>query len=244
MSRTLVQKSVVPKPQTAEDIAAAPETLSSYLFYEATYWLSAMSMTLGFSLRTNGMHHVPMRGPVLFIANHQSYLDPVLIGLAVRRHLSYLARETLFGHPAFAWLIRMLNAVPIDQQGLGIEGLRAVLRLLHAGKAVIIFPEGGRTHDGKMQPLQPGVQLLIKRARTPIVPVGIAGAYDAWPSSRPLPVPAPLFLPAGKGTIAVSVGRPLDSPHYAELSRQQLLDELFDEMHRVHECAERLRRKP
>lgn len=234
-----------PAPSTDETAVMVPrETLSSYLFYEATYWLSAMSMTLGFSLRTNGMHHVPMRGPVLFIANHQSFLDPVLVGLAVRRHLSYVARDTLFDHRGFAWLIRMLNAVPIAQEGLGIEGLRAVLRLLHAGKAVIIFPEGGRTKDGEMMPLQPGVQLLVKRARTPIVPVGIAGAYEAWPCSRPLPVPAPLFLPAAKGAIAVSVGRPLDSPHYAELSRRQLLDELFDEMHRVYECAERLRRKP
>lgn len=242
---TLKKKGVVGQTRrTLEDHAAAPESLSSYLFYEATYWLSAMTMTFGFSLRTTGMHHVPMSGPVLFIANHQSYLDPVLVGLAVRRHISYVARDTLFDHPGFNWLIRMLNAVPIDQEGLGIEGLRAVLRLLHAGKAVVIFPEGGRCRHGKMEPLQPGVQLLIKRARTPIVPVGIAGAFEAWPSSRLLPMPAPLFLPASERTIGVSVGRALDAAHYAELSRQQLLDELFTEMHNVYEHAEKLRRKP
>lgn len=232
-------------PASDETTVAIPdETLFSYLFYETTYWLSAMSMTLGFSLRTDGMRHVPRTGPVLFIANHQSFLDPVLVGLAVRRHLSYLARKTLFGHPAFTWLIRMLNAVAIDQDGLGIEGLRAVLRLLQGGKAVVIFPEGERTGDGKLHALQPGIQLLIKRAKAPIVPVGIAGAFDAWPRSRPLPMPAPLFLPAVTGTIAVSVGKPLDAAHYHHLPRQQLLDELFQEVNGVVQHAEKLRRKP
>lgn len=232
-------------PATDDAVAALPrETLSSYLFYETTYWLSAMAMTLGFSIRTEGMLHVPHQGPVLFIANHQSFLDPILIGLAVRRHLSYLARDTLFDHPIFAWLIRMLNAVPIDQEGLGIEGLRATLRLLHGGKAVIVFPEGERTGDGQMHALQPGIQLLIKRARAPIVPVGIAGAYNAWPRQRPLPIPAPIFLPAQKGTIAVSVGRPLDATHYIPLPRQQLLTELFAELQRMVGRAEKLRRRP
>src|SRR6267142_887171 len=98
-----------------------------FAFYEAYYYLSMFTMILGFSLRINGTRNVPKRGPVLFIANHQSFLDPTLVGLAVRRHLAYVARKTLFEHPAFAWIIRMLNAVPIDQEGLGIEGLRTTV---------------------------------------------------------------------------------------------------------------------
>ncbi|HEV2948308.1 MAG TPA: lysophospholipid acyltransferase family protein, partial [Gemmataceae bacterium] len=136
----------------------------SYLWYESFFWVSGPAMTLGFSLRTDGMRHVPKSGPALLIANHQSYLDPDLVGIAARRHLCFLARKTLFQNKVFAWLIRTLEAIPIDQEGIGIDGIRDILDQLQAGRAVLVFPEGERTHDGQLQPLRPGVSLLIKKA--------------------------------------------------------------------------------
>ncbi len=218
------------------------QELIPYLWYETIFWLSGPAMTLGFSLRTEGMRHVPSRGPALLVANHQSYLDPDLVGLAARRHLCYLARKSLFRNKLFTWLIRSLEAIPIDQEGIGIDGIRDILEQLEAGRAVLVFPEGERTHDGKMQPLRPGVALLIKKAKAPVVPVGIAGAYEAWSRWRLFPIPAPLFLPAQEGTIAVSVGRPLDGRRLAELPREQLLADLFEKMKMAHDRAECLRR--
>jgi len=212
-------------------------------YYEAMYALSAVPMALGFSMRVGGGRHVPASGPALLIANHQSFFDPLLVGLGAGRPLCYLARKTLYRNPVFAWLIRSLNAVPIDQAGIGKEGLKTTLELLHSGRAVLVFPEGERTTDGAMQALKPGVQLLIKRAEAPVVPVGIAGAYDAWPRWRKCPVPAPLFMAPRPGTIAVSYGRPLDSRRLAELPRQDLLERLFTEVHTLVDRAERLRRK-
>lgn len=218
-------------------------SILSYFIYETTYWLSMSAMTLGFSLRTKGGQHIPSTGPALLIANHQSFIDPVLVGLATRRHLSILARQTLFRRPMLAWYIRRLNAVPIDHEGVGKEGIKAILGQLQAGRAVLVFPEGTRTHDGKLQPLRPGVQLLIKRTAAPIVPVGIAGAYEAWPRTQALPTPAPLFLPASRGGIAVVVGKPLDARPLAQLPRDRCLRELFAVLHTVQQQAERLRRK-
>src|SRR5207245_2160114 len=126
----------------------------------------------------------------------------------------------------------------------GRAGLKTTLQLLQAGRAVLVFPEGSRTKDGALLPLEPGIHLLIKRARPAIVPVGIAGAYDAWPSWRPWPTAAPLFLPPGPGTIALSVGPVLDPRHYAAMPREQCVNELFGMIRQVHERAERLRRKP
>jgi 1-acyl-sn-glycerol-3-phosphate acyltransferase len=117
------------------------------------------------------------------------------------------------------------------------------MQQLQLGKAVLVFPEGHRTSDGKLQPLMPGVHLLIKRKLAPVVPVGIAGAFEAWPRWSPLPIPAPLFLPAGKGTLAVSVGKPLDPGPLAELPREQVLNQLLAELRTVYGGAERLRRK-
>ncbi|HEV3255552.1 MAG TPA: lysophospholipid acyltransferase family protein [Gemmataceae bacterium] len=213
------------------------------LWYDSVFLASMTGFTLGFSLRTEGMEHVPVAGPALLIANHQSYLDPPLVGLAARRHLRFLARKTLFGHAVFARLIRSLNAVPIDQEGLGLEGLRVILHHLKAGEAVLVFPEGERTHDGQLQPLRPGVQLLIKRARAPVVPVGIAGAFEAWPRWRNYPLPAPLLLATGKRALAVSIGPPLDADRLLGLPRDRLLGALSADLHRVMTRAERLRRK-
>jgi 1-acyl-sn-glycerol-3-phosphate acyltransferase len=214
-----------------------------FLWHHSLYaWYHAL-FTLGFSFRARGGHNMPLTGPALLLANHQSYLDPLIVGLVARRPLVYLARKTLFKNRIFAAMIRSLNAVPIDQDGIGKDGIRTILEQLHLGRAVIVFPEGERTPHGEMQPLKPGIQLLIKRTQAPIVPVGIAGAFDAWPRSRPAPMPAPLALPAGAGTIAVSMGEPIDGRHYADMPREQVLRELFDKIHAEQEHAEKLRRR-
>lgn len=216
----------------------------SYLWYESLSWASLTAFVFGFSLRIEGSRRIPSSGPVLLVANHQSYLDPVLVGVAAPRHLCYLARRTLFRNPLFTWLIRSLNAVPIDQEGIGIEGLRVTLDQLQRGRAVLVFPEGTRTPDGSLQPLKPGIHLLIKRVQAPIVPVGIAGAYDAWPVWRRYPIPAPLFLPPGRGTIAVVIGQPIDSSRFAQLPREEALAALADPLREVQARAEKLRRQP
>lgn len=200
------------------------------------------SLIYGFSYRSRGWHHVPAHGPALLIANHQSYLDPVVVGVATRRHLSYLARKTLFTSGFFTWAIRVLQAVPVDQEGTGIDGIRTVLKLLNAGKAVLVFPEGERCGDGKVHPLQPGVHLLIKRSGAPVIPVGIAGAFEAWPRSQPLPIPAPVFLPQQKRTIACVIGAPLQATDLMKLDKPTLLTTLYDKIDAVQREAEHLRR--
>jgi 1-acyl-sn-glycerol-3-phosphate acyltransferase len=231
-------------PATVDGATPQARSWLADAWYDTAYWACAFGLTLGFSLRTEGSRHVPRRGPALVIANHLSYLDPPLVGVAARRPLCALARKSLYRHAAFAWLLRSLHAVPIDQEGTGIEGLRVVLRLLQAGEAVLVFPEGHRSRDGAMRPLEAGVHLLIKRTKAPIIPVGIAGAYDAWPPGVNVPVPAPLFLPATARTVAVSIGAPLDARRYANMPRESALEELAGELRRAADRAERLRRKP
>jgi 1-acyl-sn-glycerol-3-phosphate acyltransferase len=215
----------------------------SYLWYEGNSCLSLVGMTLAFSMRTEGYKHVPRTGPALLISNHQSFLDPVLIGLAARRHLCYLARHSLFRNPLFRWLISSLGAVPINQEGFAREGLKTILEQLQKRRAVVVFPEGERTSDGNMVPLRPGIHLLIRRGDMPIVPIGIAGAFDAWPRWRAYPIPAPLLGAPGKGTLAVSIGRPLHARQFANQPREQVLSQLFTELQKCKERAERLRRK-
>jgi 1-acyl-sn-glycerol-3-phosphate acyltransferase len=215
-----------------------------WFWYEFFYHLHCLLLTLGFSLRAEGMRHIPPRGPVLILANHQSFFDPMVLGCITHRHVSFLARKTLFHPPWFGWLIRSLNAFPVDQEGVAKDGIRTVLQLLAKGQVVIVFPEGTRTEDGKMAPLKPGVQLLLKRAPVPVVPVGIAGAFEAMPYWEKVPKLCPLWLPATRSAMAAVVGPPLDGRRLGELSREQLLGELTTALQKVQQRAEQLRRKP
>jgi 1-acyl-sn-glycerol-3-phosphate acyltransferase len=215
-----------------------------WLWFTPLYWLSFLGLTLGFSLRMERRRgRFPRTGPVLVLANHQSFFDPIMLGLASPRPLVYLARKTLFKPPWFAWLISSLNAVPVDQEGVAKEGFKAILKHLQAGEAVVVFPEGTRTETGALSPLKPGVQLLIKRLRMPIVPMGIAGAFEALAWWEKVPRLSPLFGEATRSSVAVTVGEPIDSQRYAGMPREQMLAELTAELQKVKDRAERLRRK-
>jgi 1-acyl-sn-glycerol-3-phosphate acyltransferase len=216
--------------------------LAGRLWYDGVFWSSFTFFTFGFSLRREGWNNVPKKGPLLVVSNHQSMFDPVLVGLSSRRYLSYLARKNLFEQPVLAPLIRSLNAIPIDR-GMGKDGIQAVLEALGHGQAVLVFPEGERTHDGTVEPLKPGVSLLIKRVACPIIPVGIAGAFGAWSRHRKWPKPSPLFLPPTDSTIAVSVGEPIDPARYEKMKRDAMMDDLHAALKAQHAAAERLRRK-
>jgi 1-acyl-sn-glycerol-3-phosphate acyltransferase len=215
----------------------------AYLFYEFCFWAVYFVLMLGFSLRAAGRRNFPRRGPVLLIANHQSFLDPLCVGLASPRHLHYLARKTLFNNRAFGLWLRVVNSVPIDQEGVGKEGMRNILARLEAGHPVLVFPEGERCGDGLLHPLRPGIGLLVKRVRGPIVPVGVAGAFDAWPRDKKFPVPAPLFLRPSRRTLAVVFGPPRDPATLDGLSREQMLAVLYDDILAAWKQAQALRRK-
>jgi 1-acyl-sn-glycerol-3-phosphate acyltransferase len=195
----------------------------SQRFYNLSYLLSFPMMTLGFSLRSAGSRYMPASGPVLLISNHESYFDPLLVGLAVRRQISYLARKSLFRNRFFAWLISNLGAVPIDLDGMGREGLQISSDILKAGNPLLIFPEGERSRLGNLQPFKGGMMLILKKCPVPVLPIGIAGAFESFPLHRKLPRLAPLFWPTNGGELSVSIG-PLISPAtYQAMARDEAL---------------------
>lgn len=162
--------------------------LGQILLYEACAFVSRLLVTIVFRFRTWNAHRLPQRGAVLMIANHQSHLDPFVIGAATtRRHVNYVARATLFKPRAFAALITTLNALPLRQGAPDLAAFRLNLEQLQAGRALLIFPEGTRSPDGAMQEFKRGTWLLICRARCRVQPVAIEGAYDTWPRWRSWP---------------------------------------------------------
>src|SRR3982751_3264621 len=130
-----------------------------------------------FDLKVWGIEHVPLTGGVLLVSNHQSFLDPVLLGVRLPRSLSYMAKSELFHvNPAFAWLIRSLGAFPVRQTGSAAGAIKEAVERLQTGHALNIYPEGGRTEDGEIARIEKGVALVIRKAKVPVVPAAIDGA--------------------------------------------------------------------
>jgi 1-acyl-sn-glycerol-3-phosphate acyltransferase len=214
------------------------------LWYDINYLATMAAYVSGWSFRFQGGHHVPRSGPVLLLGNHQSFLDPVAIGLAAsNRRVWFLARKTLFANPIFGAYLRSVSVVGVDQEGIAKEGLQVVLELLGQGDPVLMFPEGERSETGKMLPLKPGITLLLKKSEAPVVPVGIAGAFEAYPRSALLPRLSPFFLPATNAGVAVSIGPVIDRRRYEGKSREEVLDVLHQEIAVQFRRAEQLRRK-
>jgi 1-acyl-sn-glycerol-3-phosphate acyltransferase len=153
-----------------------------------TYWffiqLARLIARACFSLEVLGREHLPPEGSggYLLAMNHQSYLDPPIVALAVRPHpIHFLARKTLLQWPVLGPIFPRLNVVPIDQERPDMSALKNVIRLLKAGETTIVFPEGARTLDGRFQPAQPGIGLIIAKTLVPVVPMRVFGAFEAMP---------------------------------------------------------------
>lgn len=135
--------------------------------------------TVWLRYRARGVERLPRTGGALLLCNHQSFLDPLLVGLPLSRPVSYLARDTLFRVPVIGTILRNTYVMPLDREGGGSSGIRETLRRLEQGFLVGVFPEGTRSSDGTVGTLKPGFAALVRRTSLPVYPIGIAGAHQA-----------------------------------------------------------------
>ncbi len=141
-----------------------------------TFWRAAIG-----PVEIRGLEHVPARGPVLIISNHQSILDPILIQSFCRRPMYTMAKSSSYGSPVLRWLLPHLLAFPVRRYQVDPQAVRTVLRHLARGDAVGIYIEGERSWDARLQRPRLGTLRLLLKAGVPIVPVAIAGSYDVLP---------------------------------------------------------------
>jgi cytidylate kinase len=183
------------------------------------YWIARSACwvfcRLFFRYRAYGRENLPGAGSFILAGNHQSFLDPVFCGIAVKRHVTYMARDTLFKHWFFGRLIASVNAIPLSRDKADIAVMRLVIDRLRQGAAVCLFPEGTRTEDGRIDAFKPGFGLLCRRSKATVVPVLVDGAFECWPRHKKLPSP---------GVIVVQFGQPLAPEQIGTMSNEQLAD--------------------
>ena len=152
--------------------------------------------------RVEGGENVPRQGPLLVVANHLHNADPPLLGVSLNRRLVFVAKEELFRSRLTAYFLRRLGAFPVRRGRPDRKALRQAEQFLDEGLAVVVFPEGARSHGGQLRPAFPGAVLMAVRNGVPVLPVGLTGTEKlkglAWVLRRP--------------GITVSIGRPFHLP--------------------------------
>lgn len=192
-NRESLSRREVALPPLEEDVGRAS-------LYVTIRFLARLVIRWVYSATSTGTERIPETGPVILACTHQSYLDPILTATMTPRPQCFLARGSLFRVPVLGWLIRKLGAVPIERSSVSArEGLRISAEVLKRGRVLVMFPEGTRSPDGRLQPLKNGIAFVARRTAAPVVPALAAGTFAAWPRHRRLPrVTAPLALHVGR----------------------------------------------
>lgn len=184
------------------------------MFYWFAYFLLFLISKVFFPLTVYGSEYVPASGNVIIASNHVSYLDPIILGLAYRRKISYLAKDTLFKNKVFGLVLHKVSAFPVNRDSADIGALREALRRLSRSSSLVMFPEGTRKTDAGPKEAQKGIGFLASKSGVPLIPAYIVN------SDKVLPVGAKFLR---RSPVTVIFGEPLNfanNKDYESISRQ------------------------
>ncbi len=153
--------------------------------------------------KATGLENVPADGSAIIAANHQSFLDDLLLPLVVpKRKVVFLAKAEYFDKWYLRWFFKGANVIPVrrESKSAAEDALRAGVRALREGKLVGIFPEGTRSPDGRLYRGKTGVARMALEARVPVIPAALIGTYELMPYDRKIPK---------TGKVEVRLGKPL-----------------------------------
>jgi 1-acyl-sn-glycerol-3-phosphate acyltransferase len=164
-------------------------------------------------------------GPAIYVSNHESALDVWALFRAIPRNLRFVAKRELFEIPIFGWYLRLARFVEVDRRDRtrAIQALRKAAKIVREGTSLVVFPEGTRSPDGRVQPFKKGPFVLAMEARVPVVPVAISGASALNPKGR---------LEVHSGTIQVALGEPVHPEGFA--NKNELLREVRRRIIELH----------
>jgi len=211
-----------------------PVYYCGWLFFRIAY-------RIYFRVEWFNAERVPRSGPVILASNHASILDPPLVGTALDRGISYLARESLFRFWGVGWVLRNWDAVPVDRDGGGAKGLKIILDRLLGGAGIILFPEGTRTLDGKLQPARSGIGLTVIKSNAPVVPVRVFGTFEAFGKEVPFPRPHKIMAKYGKPMNFAALRAEAKTCSKARVKEiyQEVADQIMAEIARLQPCTDK-----
>jgi len=174
----------------------------------------------------NGLNNIPVQGPFIITANHESYMDHLIIVKTFVMHLNkkihFLSKKEHFSNPIKSIWHRWAGAIPLDRESKGTEALKWAIKALKSRNIIGIHPEGTRTLTGKLQRGKTGVARLALAARVPVVPVGLIGTFEILPKGK--------YIPELKKA-TMNIGKPLYfDKYYSKKITKKLLREITNKI--------------
>jgi len=167
-------------------------------------------LTLAFRLKTHGRDRLPRTGAAILASNHASFLDPIFIGLRARRPVRFLVSREFYADRRLHALLRWCGTIPVGGGAGMIRSFRRCAEVVEHGGLLGIFPEGGITRDGAMRPFRAGAAVLALKTGVPVVPIHVAGTFEALPRSAKWPRLVPVTLRVGEPIPVVARRDPPD----------------------------------
>jgi len=212
------------------------ERRATFRWFRLARWVCKIFCMAFFRLRPAGLENVPDQGALVLICNHQSFLDPVLCGIFVKRPLYFLARDSLF-RGFFGRLIASVNTIPVKRGAADLSAMKTIISKLKEGSGVCLFPEATRTSDGRITPFKPGFGLLCRRGGAAVVPVLIDGAFECWPRHKKL------FSPGGR--IVICYGKCISAKQVRRMGDRKLAEVLTDTLRQMqNDCRIKQGKEP
>lgn len=174
-----------------------------------------------------GTENLPKRGGFIIAANHNSHLDPPLIGSRVPRQMCFFARKTLWKPGIASWWMDSVGCIPVDRDGgSDIQAMKRVLRALADEKILILFPEGTRSPNGQLQAPKPGVGFMACKTRAPVVPARIFGSFEAFGRNSSLKLGVPVSVVFGKPIPVEVFDNPKDGKERYQRASERIMQRI------------------
>lgn len=164
-----------------------PDQLKMRPFYGFFHYIAATIHSMWFRGDVIGTGNLPGAGPYLIASNHASHLDPPMVGCQIAKQMRFFARKTLWSNRLMIWWLDQVETIPVERDSGDIGAIKRVLLALKEDRSVVLFPEGTRSPDGRLQKAKAGVGLMACKTGVPVVPCRVFGSFDAFGKGAKIP---------------------------------------------------------
>lgn len=197
------------------------------MFYRFIRSILTIVIHLFWSVKIGGEDISNYQGSFILASNHVSYLDPIILGIVIKRPINFITKKEIYDNPFFNFILKKVGAIPVDQKNINPVSIKKSLTLLKKNHILGIFPEGTRSIDGTLLELNVGIIKIALQANVPIVPVGLNGTFEIYPPKARIP----LFFKRKR--IYVNFGKPYNfdtnrrkDPAYIDESLSKIANEI------------------